>query len=318
MHVKKIVGILSFLVLVTIPIPMDATTRTTLEEQFPDPRLAEAISDHMGIDVDEDVSYEELQNYRGNSLNILNLSNRGIQDITGIDVFQNVAGLNLSRNTIQDVSSFEREWKQLRNLNLSNNNVSSIEPLVNGSFPELHTLHLNRNSIQDLSLLYDSSLSNIRLYTHENHRQRHVPSSSDIIEEGEGNASTIGLSLRLSQTEIELLQGQSRDITYTITNTGDVPLNISNAAFFREGQSVQGRLLDTSVANRTIHLEDEDGAFSVMTDQEVYIMPDIQPIHEALLPTASVHGRYTISSSLNTLLATYALTIAMKGEQQPD
>ena len=110
-----------------------------------DPNLDTAINAYLGVidtDMDGVMSYEEASNYTGT----LDLSGSGIIDITGLEAFTSVTEINLSGNSITDISSLifgnvvtltrndlqfktveRRAFNSLQILNCSNNNLKSLD-----------------------------------------------------------------------------------------------------------------------------------------------------------------------------------------------
>ncbi len=75
----------------------------------------------------------------------LDLSNLGIVDITGIEIFENLVSINLSNNYITDISNLEK-LDSLYEIDLSYNNISEINPLLYLS--KIKILNLRANNIE--------------------------------------------------------------------------------------------------------------------------------------------------------------------------
>lgn len=85
-----------------------------------------------------------------NMIDELNLSNKNISDITGLEYFTNLMYLHLDNNTITDITSLQGMTK-LEELYLNNNNITDITPLE--GMTKLYELYLDNNNISNLSSL---------------------------------------------------------------------------------------------------------------------------------------------------------------------
>jgi hypothetical protein len=126
-----------------------------------------AIDAYLGvIDTDGDgvMSYEEASNYTGT----LDLSGSGIVDITGLEAFTSVTEINLSGNSITDISSLifgnvvtltrygsefktveRRAFNSLQVLNCSNNNLTSLDVSI---IETLISLDCSNNQLEVLNV----------------------------------------------------------------------------------------------------------------------------------------------------------------------
>ena len=78
----------------------------------------------------------------------IDLSNRGIKGLEGVQYLQNLVSLNLRDNAITSIAPLEKLHK-LRKLNLRGNGIGDILPLAN--LLKLESLNLRDNPIKDLS-----------------------------------------------------------------------------------------------------------------------------------------------------------------------
>lgn len=132
-----------------------------------DAALEEGLKLILNIPVGESLTSEDLKQLR-----VVDLSNAGIQSLSGLEHAVNLTHLRLYGNEITDLTPLEhltelREidvrnnyitsiqplaaLKQLGRLYLSNNSISSID--VVREFPRLHTLHASGNQILSLNAL---------------------------------------------------------------------------------------------------------------------------------------------------------------------
>ncbi|MGL4612115.1 MAG: leucine-rich repeat domain-containing protein [Trueperaceae bacterium] len=154
------------------------TAELSCENQIisiPDPQLLEAIREKLGKPSGE-ISCLELV-----SLENLDASGRGINDLTGLEYAVNLNSLELGNNQLTDVSAISTLTK-LRGLNLRGNALTTLEPLANlknlerlflGHMPltdlspvytlsNLELLHMNRSSVSDLNFLSGSRYPNLK------------------------------------------------------------------------------------------------------------------------------------------------------------
>ena len=82
-------------------------------------------------------------------INELDLSNKGITSIEGIEILTDLYTLNLSNNDIKDLTPL-KSLKSLGSLNISNNKITDISALKDTS---LYYINLSGNDIKDVSVL---------------------------------------------------------------------------------------------------------------------------------------------------------------------
>ena len=118
---------------------------------------------------DGEVTYEEAQNFTGD----LNLNNKNIEEIIGLEAFTNANNINLSNNIIKDISSFlnsdsylvqerssgttavaRRPKIRIKKFNVSNNLLSRVD--ISGT-TGIEELYVNGNQLVSLNLKLGSS-----------------------------------------------------------------------------------------------------------------------------------------------------------------
>ena len=82
----------------------------------------------------------------------LDLSNKDISSLDGIEIFENLSDLKLSNNKIKDVTPITK-LKSLFLLDLSNNDITDISPLGDMKTKYLNIINLSNNKIKDVSAL---------------------------------------------------------------------------------------------------------------------------------------------------------------------
>ncbi|MDQ0720067.1 internalin A [Paenibacillus sp. W4I10] len=122
---------------------MEASNQQPLA--FEDLNLEQAIRSLLNKNDDESLTKEDLE-----SLTEVNLSNKGIKSLQGLEYAVNVTKLSLSGNQISDISPLS-DSVNLTTLDLSGNQIEDIKPL--GKLTKLTDLSLSRNQFNDLSPL---------------------------------------------------------------------------------------------------------------------------------------------------------------------
>ena len=118
-----------------------------------DPHLAAAIRSQIG----ESITSRTILN-----LTELNVENKGIKDLMGLEHAHNLRKLLLPRNSISDVSPLS-ELTRLYEINLSDNAISDVSPLV--KLTQLRILELANNKISDVRPLAELvNLEELHLY----------------------------------------------------------------------------------------------------------------------------------------------------------
>lgn len=114
------------------------TTVASDKIQFKDTQLEKIIRDKIGIH-DRDLHYSDLK-----GITSLDLSNKGIKYIDGLDNFSNLKSLDLSYNQIESTLPLLKLYS-IENLNLSHNKIQDISYISN--IKELRQLNLSDNNI---------------------------------------------------------------------------------------------------------------------------------------------------------------------------
>ncbi|WP_411679131.1 cell wall-binding repeat-containing protein [Clostridium thailandense] len=119
--------------------------------EFKDKQLEKLIRDKVGIH-DRELHYSDLKD-----ITSLDLSNQGIDDLTGLDNCSNLKSLDLSYNQITDVLPLLKLY-YLEDLNLSHNEIEDISYLSN--LRELKQLNLSDNDISTFDYSRENSSDN--------------------------------------------------------------------------------------------------------------------------------------------------------------
>ena len=110
---------------------------------IPDPNLRAAIAEALGKNPNAPITAEEMER-----LKELDVPDRGIQDLTGIQFATKLEWLNLVGNQIFDLSPLAG-LINLTNLSVSNNKISDLSPIA--GLINLKNLGVANNKISDLS-----------------------------------------------------------------------------------------------------------------------------------------------------------------------
>ena len=113
---------------------------------FSDKNLELAIRDILGYS-GKPIHQSQLSNIRS-----LDLSNKEITDLTGIEHFRNLEELNLSYNNINNLSKLKSLYK-LRILNLENNEIFDLEAAEIDQLKFLRELNLRETSSGNFNVL---------------------------------------------------------------------------------------------------------------------------------------------------------------------
>ncbi|MGO5093901.1 leucine-rich repeat domain-containing protein [Clostridium sp. LCP25S3_F10] len=94
----------------------------------------------------------------------LNVHNKNIKSLKGIEYLKNITKLDISDNNIKDIS-YLKGLDSLELLNLYNNNIEDISPINN--MEKLKDINLSKNKVKDISYLKDLNLHHLDLRDNE-------------------------------------------------------------------------------------------------------------------------------------------------------
>ncbi|WP_185324585.1 InlB B-repeat-containing protein [Listeria innocua] len=126
---------------------------------FPDAALAEAVRDRLGkASVDDVVTQADLDTVTG-----IALYGKGIADLSGFEYLRKIRiFLDLSDNEITDISPL-MNLTEVPQISMKRNKISDISPLENANLPNAKDVYFDDNQISDLSPL--GNLGNANLYS---------------------------------------------------------------------------------------------------------------------------------------------------------
>ena len=138
---KRIIVIVMVLsILLALPVMGNAATGADI----PDEKLEAALKQICGKGPNEIVTAYELRSLTGT----VDLSNKGITDISGIHYLTGATAINLSRNDVETFSTKMDRLVNLKELNLSFNDQGYSFPSEITNIPNLETLNLSANKMQ--------------------------------------------------------------------------------------------------------------------------------------------------------------------------
>lgn len=138
----------------------NAAVDDTIAQHFPDANMAQAVADNIaGGDINTVLTQNLIDNVQ-----YLYLNEKGIQDITGITIFSNLAGLNVYGNQITTIPDNISDLSNLNTLYLGGNQIVNL-PNDISNLPSLQTLDLGNNQLTSLpeNIANLSNLNNLRL-----------------------------------------------------------------------------------------------------------------------------------------------------------
>lgn len=177
-------------------------TTDTEEHLIKDPALEEGLKLILNIPVDQSLTSADLK-----PLRVVDLSNAGIQNLSGLEHAVNLTHLRLYGNEITDLTPLEH-LTELREIDVRNNYVTSIQPLA--ALHQLGRLYISNNSVQSIDAVQEFH----RLHTL--HASGNQISNLEALEE-----------LR-SLKWLELANNEIKDLTPLAEHTQLEQLNVAN------------------------------------------------------------------------------------------
>lgn len=136
--------VLGLVMMISLP-GVASMEQASLEVSFQDKQLEQAIKEILKKDANAAVTQKDMQ-----SLTLVDLSNRGIKSIQGLQYASNVKYLDLSNNEIDDIMPLKPLTK-IRELDIADNQIASIQDL--SVMKDLEMLIVNRNQISSIDVI---------------------------------------------------------------------------------------------------------------------------------------------------------------------
>jgi Leucine-rich repeat (LRR) protein len=135
---------------------------------------------NINSNLNDEIEFNEAENYTG----IIDVKNASIQDLTGIEAFTNIEGLDISSNDLTEVALSENVTLTI--LNVSNNNLNGLTLSNLGMLEELYAKQTLINSINlsnnELLRILDMSGSKlVELDLSENSELTNIDLSSNLL-----------------------------------------------------------------------------------------------------------------------------------------
>jgi hypothetical protein len=155
---KKTVNLLSMAFLLFTGMQLNAQIIN-----FPDNNLEYALLNHnpvIDLNSDLQISVYEAQNFSGT----LDLVFYGISDLTGIENFTNITGLNCASNNLASVNVNLSSFPQLKILDCGNNQITSLNL---SALTQLETLNCYNNLLTQLDISSLTQLKELGCYNNQ-------------------------------------------------------------------------------------------------------------------------------------------------------
>jgi len=146
-----VIGLCLMLILVPLATTFPVAASSNLDDIIPDDNLRAAIRDKLNQ------PYGDLFSTDLQSITTMDVSDRGISDITGLEFCINLGRIDLSNNSIGSLDTLALmhdplTGTKLREVNLANNLITDITPLQ--ALNQIEILNLSGNRIQDIAAFY--------------------------------------------------------------------------------------------------------------------------------------------------------------------
>ncbi|XZM35536.1 immunoglobulin-like domain-containing protein (plasmid) [Clostridium perfringens] len=172
---------------------------------IPDTNLKSELNKKLGSDRQP---YQAIYLSELNNLNDLDLSNKNISDLTGLEHCSNLITLNLQNNNIKDINQLKNLTK-LKNLRLFNNPIRDISVLAN--LTNLNFINISKTQISDVN-----SLRNLTNLTYLDLRSNKINDISAL--QGLNNLKTLNLENQKIQGEEVKSNGKIAEVDNIIKN----------------------------------------------------------------------------------------------------
>lgn len=143
---SKVLSGLLLVLVICLSLPGQASMeQAALEVSFQDEQLEQAIKQLLQKNENATVMQKDME-----SLTVVDLSDRGIKNLQGLQYASNITHLDLSNNEIDDIGPLKTMTK-IRGLDISRNQIDSIEAL--SSMVDMGRLKMNRNKITSIDVI---------------------------------------------------------------------------------------------------------------------------------------------------------------------
>lgn len=148
----------------------------TFYEIFPDINLAKGVAEVFNRDVHDKVSLFELSTFRGKNENAtLDLSRRGIRNLTSIGLLSSIEDLDISYNELDGYVGHVKYMNSLSKLDLSGNNINKYKETLNLLGFSLDILIANNKEIEDYDVSYLTLITNLKELHLNNNKIKNLP-----------------------------------------------------------------------------------------------------------------------------------------------
>jgi len=237
-NIKNILKVIIIVILLLLVIPNRVgATSQEVTNRFKDENLKNAILEIVrevtNDNTKQTITTEDIEKITSDKLpggKQLNLANKNIQDLTGLELFadKNIEWIYLDWNNISDISVLS-QFKSLTKISASSNNISNLTPIQN--LANLKNINFSNNQIQDISPI--TNLTNIKYLYLDNNNISNISNIGNLTKLVEisisGNKIQNITSLFNIQTleKIDASRNKIVSIQNTYTNTNIKKLNIN-------------------------------------------------------------------------------------------
>lgn len=233
---------------------------------FRDPALRDAVEGALGKSPGAPINSPELA-----QLETLVAQNRGIRDLTGLELATGLQALHLQRNAVSDLGPLAG-LTALRTLHLHANDIHDLSPLA--GLADLETLTLDSNTLSDLAPLV--GLARLQLLTLDNNQISDLSPLANLraLSTLTLNANAVAdLSPLAGQTQIEHLEAEDNAFA---------DLSPLSALRFRELRIGNNHLRHESLRSLSFR-EDAILDLTGLRLDHVYELPDLANVRELIL-----------------------------------
>lgn len=200
--------------------------------EFQDENLYKALKDAykkklIGYDDSKHELY--LTKLAAKSITKLDLSNKNILNINGLEEFENLKSLKLNNNNISDIESLSA-LINLNELDLSNNNIDNINNVQN--LINLRELNLSNNNINNISSL--QNLTNIRILDLSSNNIRNISYLPEV--------SSYYENLILSNNPIEIIEKDIHEVRRLYLNNCNIDNTKLEKIYSKVESSARGEI----------------------------------------------------------------------------
>ena len=300
MKTKNLKMVIVFVVILLAIVVFSTNTVNATTDEIVNIKDSKLKAELLTYDTNKD---GELSKAEMESIMELELENKGIIDLSGLENAVNLTNLSLSNNNISDISALSKLTK-LQFLYLSNCNITDITALKD--MTNLYSLNLSHNNIENISAL--SNIAKIikleKLYLNDNKITDITPisqlSNLDILDLSNNYITDLTPTNTMKNIDILKTEGQkTKNVDVTDKNTGIV-LNANSGVV----------PTNTQLVVKAISKETTNTVKESLKDMSKYTAYDITLLsdNKAIQPSGKVTIKFAIPNGYDkTRLTVYRI-----------